>query len=143
MTGTGSDDSPAQAMFDVDVASRALGIELLSAEAGTATARLRITDTMVNGHGIAHGGFLFSLADTAFACACNGRGVATVAASATITFVAPARSGDELVAEATERTLFGRNGVYDVTVYRDDGGERTVIAEFRGHSRSIPGGRGP
>jgi acyl-CoA thioesterase len=142
VTGTGSDDSPAQAMFDVDVASRTLGIELLSAEAGNATARLRITDTMVNGHGIAHGGFLFSLADTAFACACNSRGVATVAASATITFVAPARNGDELVAEATERTLFGRNGVYDVTVYRDDG-ERTVIAEFRGHSRSIPDGRTP
>ena len=98
---------------------------------------------MVNGHGIAHGGFLFSLADTAFACACNSRGVATVAASAAITFVAPARHGDELVAEATERTLFGRNGVYDVTVYRDDGGERTVIAEFRGHSRSIPDGRTP
>jgi acyl-CoA thioesterase len=124
-------------VFDADVGSRALGIELLSAEAGSAIARLHVTDTMVNGHGIAHGGFLFALADTAFAFACNSRGTATVAASASITFVAPARIGDELVAEASERTLFGRNGIYDVTVYRDDGGKRTVIAEFRGHSRAM------
>jgi acyl-CoA thioesterase len=125
-------------MFDADVGSRALGIELVSAGAGSATATLRITETMVNGHGIAHGGFLFALADTAFACACNSRGVTSVAASAAITFVAPARGGDELVAEATERTLFGRNGVYDVTVFRDDADRRTVVAEFRGHSRAIP-----
>jgi acyl-CoA thioesterase len=124
-------------MFDADVGSRALGIELISAAGGRATARMRITDDMLNGHGIAHGGYVFSLADTAFACACNSHGPAAVAASAAITFVAAAGRDDELVAEATERTRFGRSGLYDVTVYRDDAGERTVIAEFRGHSRTI------
>jgi acyl-CoA thioesterase len=143
MADSAPGDSPVRAMLDTDVASRALGIELLSAGGGNATARMRVTDTMVNGHGIAHGGFLFALADTAFAFACNSRGAATVAAGAAITFVAPARRGDELVAEATERTRFGRNGVYDVTVYRVDGGGRTVIAEFRGHSRTIREGMTP
>ena len=76
---------------------------------------------MVNGHDIAHGGYVFLFADSAFACACNSHGPATVAAAADITFVAPARLGDELVAEATERTRFGRSGIYDVTVFRDDG----------------------
>jgi acyl-CoA thioesterase len=133
-------ESRVRAMFATDVGSRALGIELLSAAGGTATARMRITDEMLNGHGIAHGGYLFTLADTAFACACNSRGPTTVAASASITFVASAGRGDELVAEAIERTRFGRNGLYDVTVYRVAGGEREVIAEFRGHSRAIRDG---
>jgi acyl-CoA thioesterase len=129
--------SPADDMFAVDVASRRLGIELLSVEHGTATLRMRVTEVMVNGHDIAHGGYLFLFADSAFACACNSYGPTTVAARADITFTVPAHLGDELVATATERTRFGRSGIYDVTVFRDDGDARTVVAEFRGHSRTI------
>ncbi|TNC27864.1 hydroxyphenylacetyl-CoA thioesterase PaaI [Amycolatopsis alkalitolerans] len=123
----------AQAMFDDDVASKSLGIDLSEAADGRAVARMRVTAEMVNGHGIAHGGFLFLLADTAFACACNSHGPVTVAAGAEISFVTSARLGDELVATAEERTRYGRNGIYDVTVRR--GAE--VIAEFRGRSRTL------
>ncbi|MEU3272827.1 hydroxyphenylacetyl-CoA thioesterase PaaI [Saccharomonospora sp. NPDC006951] len=120
-------------MFAVDEASRALGIELLEAGNGRAVAEMTVTETMVNGHDIAHGGYVFLLADTTFACACNSHGPATVAAGAEISFVASAKRGDHLVATAEERTRFGRNGIYDVTVRRAD----TVIAEFRGRSRVI------
>jgi acyl-CoA thioesterase len=120
-------------MFDADVASRGLGIELVSAGEGRAVARMRVTRAMVNGHAIAHGGFVFLLADTAFACACNSWGPPTVAAAADITFIRPAREGDLLEARAEERTRFGRSGIYDVTVRRGD----EVIAEFRGSSRVI------
>ncbi|MTD53896.1 hydroxyphenylacetyl-CoA thioesterase PaaI [Amycolatopsis pithecellobii] len=120
-------------MFDDDVASKSLGIELAEADDGRAVARMTVTAEMVNGHGIAHGGFLFLLADTAFACACNSHGPVTVAAGAEVSFVASARLGDELVATAEERTRYGRNGIYDVTVRRGD----AVIAEFRGRSRTI------
>ncbi|TWE14649.1 acyl-CoA thioesterase [Prauserella muralis] len=120
-------------MFAVDAASRALGIELLEAGDGRAAASMRVTETMVNGHDIAHGGYVFLLADTTFACACNSHGPVTVAAGAEISFVASARLGDVLVATAEERTRFGRNGIYDVTVRRGD----TVVAEFRGRSRVI------
>jgi acyl-CoA thioesterase len=126
-------DSPAHEMFAADQASQSLGIELCSAGEGAAELRMRVTPAMVNGHGIAHGGYLFLLADTAFACACNSHGPVTVAAGADISFVASAREGDELVAIAQERTRYGRSGIYDVTVLRD--GE--VIAEFRGRSREI------
>ncbi|TVT11361.1 hydroxyphenylacetyl-CoA thioesterase PaaI [Amycolatopsis bartoniae] len=120
-------------MFDDDLASKSLGIELLEAADGRATARMRVTPEMVNGHKIAHGGYLFLLADTAFACACNSHGPVTVAAGAEISFVTSARLGDELVATAEERTRYGRNGIYDVTVRRGD----EVVAEFRGRSRTI------
>jgi acyl-CoA thioesterase len=120
-------------MFDADGASRGLGIELLEAADGHALVRMRVTPGMVNGHAIAHGGYVFLLADTAFACACNSRGPVTVAAGADITFVRPAREGDTLVARAQERTRYGRSGVYDVTVLRGD----EVVAEFRGRSRVI------
>ena len=126
---------PVAAMLAGDRASRALGIELAELAPGRAVARMRITADMVNGHATAHGAFVFAVADTAFACACNSHGPVTVAAGASITFVAPAREGDELVAEAIERTRFGRNGVYDVTVRRDD----EVVAEFRGLSRTVGG----
>jgi acyl-CoA thioesterase len=122
-----------QAMFADDVASQSLGMGLLAAGEGTAAVRMRVTEQMVNGHAIAHGGYLFMLADTAFGYACNSYGPATVAAGADITFVASARLGDELIATATERIRYGRNGVYDVTVRR--GGD--VIAEFRGRSLII------
>ncbi len=122
----------AASMFAADVASRALGMELLDAGDGTATVRMTVTGSMVNGHGIAHGGYVFLLADTAFACACNSRGVVTVAAGADISFVAPVREGAVLVATATERAAFGRSGLYDVTVRSGS----QVVAEFRGRSRA-------
>ncbi len=121
-------------MFDADMASRRLGIELLEAGNGRAVTRMLITPDMVNGHAIAHGGFIFLLADTAFACACNSHGPVTVAAGADVTFVAPARQGDLLIARAEERTRFGRSGIYDVTVSRESG---DIIAEFRGRSRNV------
>jgi acyl-CoA thioesterase len=124
---------PAAAMFEADRASRGAGMRLLAAGDGTATVQLTIGPAMVNGHAIAHGGYVFMLADTAFACACNSRGQAAVAAGADITFVGPAREGDVLVARAEERISYGRSGVYDVTVRRGD----EVVAEFRGRSRAI------
>jgi acyl-CoA thioesterase len=122
-------------MWDSDRASQALGIEVTDVSPGNAVARLTVTATMVNGHAIAHGGYLFLLADTAFAFACNTYGQVTVARSADITFVAPAHEGDELEAVAVERHRSGRNGIYDVTVRRRGSGE--VVAEFRGHSREL------
>src|SRR6266498_4229453 len=123
----------AHEMFEADLASRALGIELLSAGGGRAVVRMRVTVSMVNGHAIAHGGYVFLLADTAFACACNSHGPVTVAAGADITFVTSAALGDELEARAVERVVYGRSGIYDVTVTRAD----EVIAEFRGRSRTL------
>ncbi|WP_370103112.1 hydroxyphenylacetyl-CoA thioesterase PaaI [Streptacidiphilus sp. MAP12-20] len=122
-------------MFAADKASQSLGIELLDAGDGTARLRMTITPAMVNGHGIAHGGYLFLLADTAFACACNSSGPVTVAAGADISFVASAHEGDVLIATAHERTRYGRSGIYDVTVQRGS----DVIAEFRGRSRALRG----
>ena len=121
------------AMMAADRASAALGIELVECGPGRARTRMTVGPDMVNGHAIAHGGLVFSLADTAFACACNSHGPVTVAAGAEVVFVAPARAGDVLEAEAVERTMFGRSGIYDVTVRRD--GE--VIAEFRGRSHRL------
>jgi acyl-CoA thioesterase len=122
-------------MWRADRASQALGIEISQVAPGRAVARLTVTATMVNGHAIAHGGFVFLLADTAFAFACNTYGYVTLAQAAEVTFVAPVREGDELEADATERHRAGRNGIYDVTVRRRDSGE--VVAEFRGHSRQL------
>ena len=119
-------------MFAADRASRDLGMELTELGEGRAVVRMTVGPQMVNGHGIAHGGFVFMLADSAFACACNSGGVVTVAAGADISFIAPAREGDELTATAVERVAFGRSGIYDVTVWRGD----QVIAEFRGRSRA-------
>jgi acyl-CoA thioesterase len=127
---------PVAAMLAADRASRDMGIEVVESGRGRATARMAVTGAMVNGHGLAHGAFVFAVADTAFACACNSHGPVTVAAGADITFVAPVREGDELVAEAVERTRYGRNGVYDVTVRRGT----EVVAEFRGRSRTLGGG---
>jgi acyl-CoA thioesterase len=131
----------ADAMWARDAASQALAVELSAIAPGRATAAMTVTERMVNGHDIAHGGYVFTLADTAFAFACNTYGVVTVAAGADITFVAPARLGDRLVAHAAERSRSGRNGVYDVTVFTAAG---ELIAEFRGRSRatSTPIGEG-
>ena len=122
-----------EAMMARDEASRRLGIELVDHGEGRAVTRMAVREDMVNGHAIAHGGLVFTLADTAFACACNSFGPVTVASSAEIVFVAPARAGDVLTAEAVLRTRFGRAGLYDVTVRRDD----AVIAEFRGRSHQL------
>jgi acyl-CoA thioesterase len=124
---------PVETMMASDAASRMFGIELVDYGTGWARARLTVRDDMVNGHGICHGGVIFSLADTAFACACNSWGPVTVAAGADITFVAPGRTGDLLTAEARVRARYGRSGIYDVTVTRD--GE--PIAEFRGRSHEL------
>jgi len=123
----------ARAMFAADVASNVLGMRLLRSAPGTATVAMTVADTMVNGHAITHGGYVFTLADTAFAVACNGYGDPTVAAGAAITFLAPTTVGDELVAEAVERVRQGRSGIYDVTVRCAD----KVIAAFRGNSRQM------
>jgi acyl-CoA thioesterase len=120
----------AQAMFAADEASRLLGIEIEELAPGRAVARMRISETMINGHGIAHGGYVFLLADTAFALACNSFGQRTVARACEIVFLRSARVGDQLHATAVQRSQAGRSGVYDVTVVRG----RDVVAEFRGQS---------
>jgi acyl-CoA thioesterase len=124
----------AATMWAADRASQGLGIRISDVSPGRATATMHVTAEMVNGHAITHGGYVFLLADTAFAFACNTYGEATVARAADIAFLAPVHEGDELVAVAQERTRSGRNGVYDVTVRRS-GDE--VVAEFRGHSRGL------
>ena len=126
----------AEVMYADDLASQGLGIVVSDVTPGRATTCMTVTDSMINGHAICHGGYVFTLADSAFAFACNTYDAVTVAAAADITFVAPARLGDELVAEAVERRRFGRSGIYDVTVRRGDG---SVVAEFRGSSRTIRG----
>lgn len=101
---------------------------------GRAVVAMTVRDDMVNGWELCHGGLLASLADSAFAAACNSRGTVTVAAGFDVVFVESARLGDELTATAEERVLRGRSGVYDVTVRRGDG---AVVAELRGRSRSL------
>jgi acyl-CoA thioesterase len=126
----------AKTMWDEDNATRALGIEMISIGPGRATMAMTIQPSMTNGHGMCHGGYLFLLADSAFAFACNSHGQRHVAQHCNVTFLAPGKLGSRLVAEAHERQRAERSGITDVTV-RDEAG--TVIAEFRGHSRSIPG----
>ena len=128
-----SGDETVTAMMASDNASRALGIELVKFGPGWATTRMTVRADMVNGHGMAHGGLVFTVADTAFACACNSHGPVAVAAGVEIVFIAPAAVGDTIEATAVERTLFGRSGIYDVTVRRG----QEVIAEFRGRSQQI------
>ncbi|AZG46025.1 hydroxyphenylacetyl-CoA thioesterase PaaI [Gordonia insulae] len=127
----------ARTMFAEDVASRELGITLDDLGPGYARTSMTVTPSMVNGHGITHGGYVFMVADTTFALACNSHDDAAVAARADIRFLRATHEGDVLVAEAVERQRFGRNGIYDVTVKRGD----DVIAEFRGDSRTIPAAR--
>ena len=122
-------------LWDRDVASQALGMQLELVEPGRATVRMPVRADMLNGHGICHGGFVFCVADTAFAMACNARGPATVAAAAQVEFLAPAREGDELVAVAVEQTdPDRRSGVYDVRVETAQG---VLIALFRGRSHRV------
>ena len=112
------------------------GIEIEEARLGYARIRMTLREDMLNGHGIAHGGIVFSLADTAFAYACNGGNVRTVAAQASIVFLDAAKEGETLIAEAEETTRVGRSGVTRVFVRTADG---RPIAEFTGYSRTIGG----
>ncbi|MFF4240818.1 hydroxyphenylacetyl-CoA thioesterase PaaI [Actinomadura geliboluensis] len=124
----------AETMYARDKVAQDLAMEVVEVEPGRARLRMAVAETMVNGFGIAHGGYVFLLADSAFAYACNTHDAVTVAASADVVFVASARAGDILEASASERVRFGRSGIYDVTVRRVPDGD--VIAEFRGGSRS-------
>ncbi|MGP9804967.1 hydroxyphenylacetyl-CoA thioesterase PaaI [Paracoccus sp. NSM] len=126
----------ADAMWAEDLASQRLGMVLESVAPGAAVLSMEITPAMVNGHGTAHGGYIFALADSAFAFACNTYDQRTVGQQASITYLAPAFAGDRLTATATERARQTRSGLYDVTVTNQDG---THIAEFRGHSRTVKG----
>ena len=127
-------EQQAAQMYAEDCASRGLGIEISGVAPGRATATMTIGPSMVNGHGICHGGYLFLLADSAFAFACNTYGRQVVAAGADVTFLAAVHEGDRLVAEAVERVVRGRSGLYDVTVRRGD----EPVLEFRGRSRVLP-----
>lgn len=129
-------EAVAAAMWSRDRAAQALGIRIEAVGPGTATLSMKVRGDMVNGHHICHGGLIFSLADTAFAYACNAYNRNTVASGCNIDFVAPGKEGDTLTAEAVERSASGRTGVYDITV-RDSAGK--TVALFRGKSYRIAG----
>ncbi|MCW2819012.1 MAG: paaD [Marmoricola sp.] len=130
-----------EAMWAADAASAMLGMEVSAYAPGSGVVEMTVRPDMVNGWGTCHGGLIATLADSAFAVACNSRGTVTVGAGFDITILEPARTGDRLLARAEERAVRGRSGVYDVTVTRvpDDGddAEPVVVAEFRGRSRSL------
>ncbi len=123
-------------MWSTDWTSQRLGMQIEHVAPGEATLSDGVTEVMLNGHGIAHGGFVFSLADSAFAFACNTYNQRTVGHQASITYMAPGRQGDRLTAVAREVHRAGRNGIYDVHVTNDRG---EPVAEFRGHSRTVKG----
>ncbi len=126
----------ADAMWADDRASQAMGMQLIEVGPGRATAIMPVREDMANGHGIAHGGYIFALADTAFAFACNSYNTRVVAQQNAITYLSPGHVGETLTAHCTEAHKAGRSGVYDVTVTGEDGRE---IALFRGHSRQVSG----
>ncbi len=134
MTPKDRAEKAAAAMWARDRASQWAGMELVEIDEGTATLTLEVADHHCNGHGICHGGVTFMLADSAFAFACNSRNRSTVAQHNVVSYVAPAKAGDRLTAHATELSLTGRSGIYDVTVTNQD---NVKIAEFRGFSRAI------
>src|SRR5882724_340992 len=125
----------ADAMWQEDDASKGLGMEILQVKAGEATLAMTVKPHMANGHGIAHGGFIFLLADSAFAFACNSHNERAVAAQCNISFIRPGKLGDLLIATAREISRTGRSGIYDVRVTVGE----TAIAELRGHSRTLGG----
>ncbi|MBN9005103.1 MAG: hydroxyphenylacetyl-CoA thioesterase PaaI [Rhizobiales bacterium] len=125
----------ADAMWKEDSASSGLGMEILDMKAGRATLTMTVKPHMVNGHGITHGGFVFLLADSTFAFACNSRNERAVAAHCNISFIRPGKLGDRLIATATEISRSGRSGIYDIRVTVDG----VAVAEMRGHSRTIGG----
>jgi acyl-CoA thioesterase len=124
-------------MWDADAASRGtMGMELVSVEPGRAVLRMAVRELHLNGHRICHGGFIFTLADSTFAFACNSHNKVTVAAGASIEFLRPGQLGDVLTCEGVEQVLTGRHGVYDMKVTNQHG---EVVAMFRGKSTSIQG----
>jgi acyl-CoA thioesterase len=136
MTANDLADKVAHSMLAAEGTGPAWGIEIEEAREGYARIRMTLRSDMLNGHGIAHGGMVFALADTAFAYACNSRNLRTVAAQASIVFLDQAREGEVLVAEAKEQALAGRSGVTHVSVRTEDG---RVVAAFTGFSRSLGG----
>lgn len=126
----------AAGMYERDRASQALGIEVAGIGPGRAELRMTVRPDMMNGHAIGHGGLVFTLADSAFAYACNSYNHNTVAAGCTIEFLAPCHEGDVLVAAASERMQVGRSGVYDIDVKNQNG---ETIALFRGKSMRVKG----
>lgn len=129
-------DAVGRGMFERDTCSRSMGMTLDGIRPGYARMSMAIREDMANGHGIAHGGVIFTLADATFAYACNSYNHVTVATNCDITFSAAGRIADRLTAVAEERHVHGRNGIYDVTVTNQNG---EVIAIFRGHSRRLQG----
>lgn len=125
-------------ILGADAVARELGITVTAVQPGAARVAMTVTPRMLNGAGLCHGGIITTLADAAFAFACNSRDLLTVAAGLNIEFLAPAHLGDALVAEAREVWLRGRSGLYDVVVQRADG---TVIAHMRGRSHQLQGRR--
>ena len=125
-----------EAMWKNDHSSQWFGMQIINVDEGSATLSLVVQERHTNGHGMCHGGVTFTLADSAFAFACNSRNQATVAQHNSITYIAPASIGDTLTATAKEVSLAGKSGIYDVTVSNQDS---SIIAEFRGSSRSIRG----
>jgi acyl-CoA thioesterase len=126
----------AEAMYSNDRASQALGMVIESTGPGTSRMSMPVREDMLNGHDVCHGGFIFALADSSFAFACNSHNHSTLAAGARIEFLAPARAGDTLEAVATEQALGGRTGIYDIVVSNQLGQK---IALFRGNSHRIKG----
>ena len=126
----------AEAMWRNDSASQQLGMRIDRIGPGTAELNMTVTDAMTNGHDTCHGGFIFALADSAFAFACNSYNQNTVAQHCSITYIAPAFAQDRLTATAREVSRAGRGGIYDVRVTNQNGAH---IAEFRGHSRTVKG----
>jgi acyl-CoA thioesterase len=129
-------ENVAQTLYAIDKTSQALGIRIVEVRPGYARLAMVVRGDMVNGHGICHGGMVFTLADSAFAFACNSHNENTVAATASIDFLAPSRQGDELTAIASEVWRSRRNGIYEVTVINQEGAR---IALFRGRSARIDG----
>jgi acyl-CoA thioesterase len=125
----------ADAMWKEDNASSGLGMKIVEIGPGSAKLTMTVRPDMVNGQRIVHGGFIFTLADSAFAFACNSHNQRALAAQGNITFIRPGKLGDRLVATAREVSRSGRSGIYDVQVKVGE----DVIAEFRGHSRVVPG----
>ncbi len=136
MTPQDRAERSAKVLWEDDRASQWLGLDIKDVGEGTCTMTLAVQEQHCNGHGMCHGGLIFSLADAAFAFACNSRNQRTVAQHNTISFIAPGRLGDTPTARAREVSLSGRSGLTDVTVTNQDG---AVIAEFRGASRMIKG----
>jgi acyl-CoA thioesterase len=126
----------AEAMWNDDRASQRLGMTIEHVGPGEATLGMTITESMTNGHGTCHGGYIFTLADSAFAFACNSYNQRAVAQHCSVTFIAPAYRGNRLTATAREVSRRGRGGIYDITVTNQDGEQ---VAEFRGHSRTVKG----